>query len=63
MEEELAFSDDETLVRTLMQQLLLGRDLVAERNPARVEATTVFRDEFARAATAAYWSRGSVLPE
>jgi outer membrane murein-binding lipoprotein Lpp len=60
---ELRLDTDEMLVLTLMQQLMLGRDLIAEKNAARGEAKTRFRDEFARAAVVAHWSRATDLPE
>lgn len=40
---------DEMLVLTLLQQLMLGRDLIAEKNTARVQGKQRFRDEFAHA--------------
>ncbi len=59
---ELSLDVDEILVLTLMQQLLLGRDLIAEKDVGRSESKSRFRNEFARAAVVAHWSRAD-LPE
>lgn len=59
--DEMRLDIDEMLVLTLLQQLMLGRDLIAEKNPARAQSKKRFRDEFAAAATAAHWSRTDEL--
>jgi hypothetical protein len=61
--EEMRLDPDEMLVLTLLQQTMIGRDLIAERNAKRAQTKQRFRDEFARAATMAHWSRGDGLPE
>jgi hypothetical protein len=53
---------DEMLVLTLLQQLMIGRDLIAEQNPTREQTKVRFRDGFAQAAAMARWSRGQDLP-
>jgi hypothetical protein len=60
--DEIRLDADEMLVLTLLQQLMIGRDLIAEKALSRELAKRRFRDEFAEAAAAAYWSRGEVLP-
>lgn len=53
---------DEMLVLTLLQQLMLGRDLIAEKNTTRAQSKQRFRDGFADVAQVAHWSRGQDLP-
>lgn len=60
--DEMRLDVDELLVLTLMQQLMLGRDLIAEKNTARQETKKRYRDAFADAAAMAHWSRGNDLP-
>src|SRR3954471_17374811 len=59
--DEMRLDADETLVLALLQQLMIGRDLIAEKNATREEVKRRFRDGFAEAATA-HWSRGEDLP-
>lgn len=59
---DLQFDADEALVLVAFRQLMLGRDLIADRSPARVAVKTQYRDEFARAALQEFWSRGEALP-
>lgn len=60
--DEMRLDTDEMLVLTLLQQLMLGRDLIAEKTPSRAQGKQRFRDEFAEAAAMAHWSRGEELP-
>lgn len=60
--DEMRLDVDEVLVLTLLQQLMLGRDLIAEKNADRQQAKKRFRDAFAEAAAMAHWSRGNDLP-
>lgn len=60
--DEMRLDVDEMLVLTLLQQLMLGRDLIAEKNADRQQAKKRFRDAFAEAAAMAHWSRGDDLP-
>lgn len=59
----LQLTAEEALVLTTLQQVMLGRDLIAEKNAARAELKTRFRNEFAEAAEQAYWSKPEKLPE
>lgn len=59
---DLQFDSDEMLVLTVMQQLMLGRDLIAERSAQREGRKRQFRDAFAEAAGVDHWSRGANLP-
>jgi hypothetical protein len=59
----LRLDPDELLVLTVMQQLMLGRDLIAEKDPQNRSAKARLRDAFAQAAMAAHWSRLEDLPE
>lgn len=61
--QELQFTDDEELVLTVLQQVMIGRDLVAEKARARTEIKTRYRNEFAVAAASTYWSRPADLPD
>src|SRR4051794_19623178 len=61
--DELRLDPTELLVLTAMQQVMLGRDLIAEKDPERRAAKTRFRDAFAKAAVVAHWSRSADLPE
>jgi hypothetical protein len=61
--DELRLDPTELLVLTVMQQVMLGRDLIAEKDPECRAAKVRFRDAFAQAATAARWSRTADLPE
>jgi hypothetical protein len=60
--DEMRLDTDEMLVLTLLQQLMLGRDLITEKNAARAQSKQRFRDGFAEAAAMAHWSRGEDLP-
>lgn len=60
---ELQLTTDEALVLTTLQQVMLGRDLIAEKTQPRIEAKARFRNEFADAAATAYWTRPVELPE
>lgn len=60
---DLQFDADEALALVAFRQLMLGRDLIADRPPARVAAKTGYRDEFARTALEEFWSRGDALPQ
>lgn len=60
--DDLQFDADEMLVLTVMQQLVLGRDLIAEKNAERSKVKARFRDAFAQSACVAHWSRGDELP-
>jgi len=60
--DEMRLDADEMLVLTLLQQLMLGRDLIAEKNAGRAQSKQRLRDGFAEAATMAHWSRGDDLP-
>jgi hypothetical protein len=60
--DEMRLDGDELLILTLLQQLMIGRDLVAEKKASRAEAKQSFRDRFAEAAAVAHWSRGQALP-
>src|SRR4051812_32125056 len=59
---EMQLDGGEMLVLTLLQQLMIGRNLIAEKNPAREQTKVRFRDGFAEAAAMAHWSRGEDLP-
>lgn len=61
--EEMRLDADEMLVLTLLQQFMIGRDLIAEKNAKRAQSKQRFRDGFAQVATMAHWSRGDDLPE
>jgi hypothetical protein len=61
--EDMRLDADEVLVLTLLQQLMIGRDLIAEKNSERARTKQRFRDGFAQATTMAHWSRGDDLPE
>lgn len=58
---ELRLEPDELLAITLMQQLMLGRDVIAEKDQARQQRKAELRDAFA-AAAAGRWSRSADLP-
>lgn len=60
--DEMRLDGDEMLVLTLLQQLMLGRDLIAEKNATRAQSKQRFRNGFAEAAVTAHWSRGEELP-
>ncbi|WP_214407037.1 hypothetical protein [Pseudonocardia lacus] len=60
--DEMRLDTDEMVVLTLLQQLMLGRDLIAEKHTTRAQSKQRFRDVFAEAATMAHWSRGEDLP-
>lgn len=60
--DEMQLDADETLVLTWLQQLMIGRDLIAEKDPARGLAKRHFRDGFAEAAAETHWSGGEDLP-
>lgn len=55
--QELQFTSDEAIVLTALQQVMIGRDLIAEQSSVRVEVKTRYRNEFAASATEALWSR------
>lgn len=61
--DELRLDRTELLVLTAMQQMLLGRDVVAEKDDGCRAAKVRFRDAFAQTATVAHWSRTEDLPE
>lgn len=60
---EMTFTSDEVVVLTLLQQVMIGRDLIAEKDAARCAVKQRYRDEMAAAASAAHWSRPDELPE
>ena len=60
--DEMRLDADEMVVLTLLQQLMVGRDLIVEKNATRERAKQRFRDGFAEAAAVAHWSRGTDLP-
>lgn len=60
--EEMRLDADEMLVLTLLQQVMIGRDLIAEKNTTQAQTKQRFRDGFAQVATMAHWSRGDDLP-
>jgi hypothetical protein len=60
---DLQLDVDESLVLTLCQLAMIGRDLVAERNPQRENVKIRYRNEFAASATTTYWARADELPE
>jgi hypothetical protein len=60
--DEMRLDADEMAVLTLLQQLMLGRDLIAEKDAERARTKRRFRDGFAAAATVAHWSRAEDLP-
>ncbi|MFD1235150.1 hypothetical protein ACFQ34_17820 [Pseudonocardia benzenivorans] len=61
--DDMQLDPDEVIVLTLLQQLMLGRDLIAEKNATRAAAKQQFRDEFGHAAAQAHWTLGPGLPE
>lgn len=60
---ELRLDTGEMLVLTLLQQVMLGRDVIAERTPQVQQRKTVVRDRFADAAVQGHWSRSADLPD
>jgi hypothetical protein len=60
---EMTFTSDEVPVLTLLQQVMIGQDLIAEKDAARSAVKQRHRDELAAAASAAHWSRPEELPE
>jgi hypothetical protein len=60
---EMTFDADEVLVLTLLQQVMVGRDLIAEKDAKRSAVKQRYRDELAAAALVTYWSRPEELPE
>lgn len=61
--QDLQLTRDEALVLTVLQQVMIGRDLVAEKAGPRAEVKTGYRDEFAATATRTYWARSAELPD
>ena len=59
---ERTFDSDEVLVLGLLQQVMIGRDLIAEKDAARSATKQRYRDELAVAASTAHWSRADELP-
>lgn len=53
----------EVVVLTAMQQMMLGRDLIAETDAGRRPVKVRYRNAFADAAVMAHWSRSADLPE
>ncbi|MFC4942528.1 hypothetical protein [Pseudonocardia sp. GCM10023141] len=60
--QELQFHADEALILTTFQQVMIGRDLIAEKTPARQRVKLRYRDDVARTAGETYWSRSDSLP-
>lgn len=60
--QELSLDADERLILTLCQQVMLGRDVVAERAVRTVQTKARVRDRFAAAAVTGHWARTDDLP-
>lgn len=62
MASEMRFDAAEMLMLALLQQVMVGRDLIAEKHAVRGALKQRFRDELAAAAHEAHWSRPESLP-
>ena len=62
MASEMRFDADEMLVLALLQQVMVGRDLIAEKDAVLGALKQRYRDELAAAAQEAYWSRPDSFP-
>ncbi len=60
---ELRLEPGEVLVLTLLQQVMIGRDVIGERIAMRQQQKARARDRFADAATMGHWARTEDLPD